>query len=153
MSNGRRKEKRVKSRSVSSGKAVISKNSSSYADCYLLWSFQNIDRDGHFAFNCGRDDLNCDTVLLSIVEYSGRKWKEIDTETHDNGKSKHHFLEYDKLSFRARQRIVAKRLQQDTDLIFSLRLSNKVRIIGLRKDDRLEVIWFDPEHDFCPSTR
>ncbi len=149
-----RKPKQVKSHSDAFPKVVATKNVGSTDDNYLVWSFCRIDRAGHFAFDCNRDDFNECDVLKKVVEYGGRKWKEIKQDTHDSkNKSKHHFLEYNELSDIAKERIAAKRLGEYTDSIYSLSLCNKIRIIGLRSDDRFEAIWFDPEHEFCPSDK
>jgi len=148
------KPKQIKSETPSFPKRVIGGVSGSSDDCYLKWCFYNIDKDGCFAFDCSREGINHLEVLKKIIEYGGRKWKDIRKDTHDqSNKTKHHFLEYDDLSDDAKGRISAKRLEDFTDVIYSMSLCNRLRIIGLRKGDVFEAIWLDPNHDFCPSKR
>lgn len=62
------------------------------------------------------------------MDYSRMKWQDIETQTHDRGKSKHHFLKsLDSLSPEAWERI--------------------------REWEEFHVVWYDPKHEFCPSRR
>lgn len=79
-------------------------------------------------------------------------WAEIRRQTHDAGKSKHHFLtEVDGFSYEALERINKLRLTEDTDRIFSFAFTNLLRIIGLREAEKFYVIWYDAYHQFYPS--
>ena len=80
-------------------------------------------------------------------------WTEISRQTHDNGKSKHHFLDEDSLSDDAIERIRKKHLEDKVDSIFSFALNNKVRIIGVRDGAEFQVIWYDANHVFANSNK
>lgn len=81
-------------------------------------------------------------------------WSEIDHQTHDaKGKGKHHFLSAEGLSKQAKERIKAKRLEDQTDAIYSLALQNVIRIIGVREGATFYVVWYDPKHEFYPSKK
>lgn len=121
-------------------------------NCKQIWVFDSIDRDGIFHFSTLRGDMDCQIILTKVIEYSQRTWQEIKSETHDNGKGCHHFLDPAALSKEAQSRITKMNMGNDTDSIFSMRLSNKIRIIGIRRYEKFIVKWFDPEHKFCPST-
>ncbi|MDM8548969.1 hypothetical protein QUF72_02780 [Desulfobacterales bacterium HSG2] len=41
----------------------------------------------------------------------------------------------------------------DTDELFSLRLSGKQRLWGIRDRETLRILWWDPEHQICPSAK
>ena len=87
-----------------------------------------------------------------MINYSNMTWEEIKRQTHDQGKSKHHMISYDSLSKDARDRFDAKRLSDYEDSLFSFAFNNLTRIIGIRKSEKFEVLWYDPKHEVCPST-
>ena len=120
--------------------------------CKQIWVFDSIDRDGHFNFDPRRSDIKCDDVLEKIIHYSMRTWKDIKGEKHDSGKTKHHFLSYEALSEKAKARIRKLQLEENLDSIFSMRMSNMVRIVGLRDGEKFIVKWYAPHHEFCPSS-
>lgn len=119
----------------------------------VLWVFDNVDKDGDFSFDIDREDFNHKLVLEKMMEYATMTWNEVNRQTHDKGKSKHHFISYDTLSKQAAFRIQAKHLTQDTDLIYSFALQNRLRIIGIRKNEKFHVLWYDPYHQVCPSKK
>ena len=84
-----------------------------------IWKFTNLDKAGEFAFDLRRDDFQHDEVLDKMIHYSNMTWAEIKRQTHDNGRSKHHTLDYEKLSKAAQNRIRAKHLDEKSDQIFS----------------------------------
>ena len=117
---------------------------------YPLWTFEDVDRDGEFKFDPARADFDAKNFLQKVISLSTMTWAEIIKQTHDNGKSKHHFLSSDSLSKEAKKRIAAKKLEDLTDQIFSFAFSNKLRVIGIRETDNptFRVIWYDAEHKF-----
>ena len=62
-------------------------------------------------------------------------------------------MDYDSLSKEARDRITALVLEEDTDRIFSFAFQNRLRIIGLRENEKFHVKWYDPGHRFCISKK
>lgn len=130
-------------------KVSIARDASSSTDGEtLVWSFDKIDKNGDFRFVCGRSDMDHRDLLYYIIQYSARKWGKIKLDTHDDGKSKHHFLNYDSLCSKAQDRI--KFMNIDDDAIYSLALTNRLRVIGLRDGRVFRAIWYDPNHEFCP---
>ena len=117
-----------------------------------VWTFQKIDRSGVFAFDPRRADFDSQDVLLKMLGYSTMTWREIKTQTHDNGKSKHHELNPASLSAQAISRIRAKGFEESTDALFSFALNNKVRVVGIRNGAEFQVVWYDANHEFAPST-
>ena len=117
----------------------------------VIFLFDRIDRDGKFAFDVSRADFDHKGFLQKVIEYSGMTWAEIRKQTHDAGKSKHHYLtEVSRYSSEAQARIVKLRLTQDTDRIYSFAFGNKLRIIGLREREKFHVVWYDANHEFYP---
>ena len=119
----------------------------------MIWVFDTVDVDGVFRFDPHREDFDAEDIFDKLLNYSRKTWAELRYETHDKGKSKHHFLADAELSKEAEERIEKLRLAEDRDRIFSLRLENLTRIIGIRDGEKFIVKWFDPYHRFCPSTR
>jgi len=106
-----------------------------------------------FAFDIDRDDFNHKLVLDKLISYGNMTWADIKRQTHDQGRSKNHYLSEEKLSDEAWGRIKAKRLEDRTDIIFSLALENLLRIIGILENGVFQIIWYDPTHMFCPSKK
>lgn len=117
----------------------------------IIWRFDRLDRSGAFAFDLSREDFNHREMLEKIIAYSNMTWSQVKRQTHDDGRSKHHFLEIGKLSGAAVERISVKQLQEYEDSIFSFAFQNKLRIIGIREGQMFYAVWFDPQHQFCPS--
>lgn len=57
----------------------------------VIWRFDMIDRGGSFAFDLNRNDFRYKEVMEKMLEYSTMTWADVRKQTHDNGKSKHHF--------------------------------------------------------------
>jgi hypothetical protein len=63
-----------------------------------------------------------------------------------------HNVETHKLCDGARRRLRDIELD-DLEGLFSLRLTGKERIWGIRTGGVLRVMWWDPEHQVCPSLK
>lgn len=142
-------KKTKKNRNNSKKTTKISLNTDSMS---VIWTFDEIDRNGKFAFdlNIIEKDKNLITVLEKQISYNLLTWHKIKQQTHDNGKSKHHFLPYEGLSADAIKSIKNYDNNMDFDNIFSFALNNKLRIIGKRDGQIFHVIWYDPKHQFYP---
>lgn len=131
---------------------VIVKEPQSTISNVIVWKFDEIDINGDFAFDVNRDDFNENEVFSKILSYSKMTWGQIKEHKHDNGKPKHHFLtDLTKLSEQAEERIKAKQFMDRTEYLYSLALTNTMRLIGFRNNDIFSVVWYDPHHKFCPS--
>lgn len=65
-------------------------------------------------------------------------------------KRKNHSVEIDKLSSKAKTRLTEIQLE-DIDELTSLRLSSKERVWGILDQGVLILLWWDPNHQVCPS--
>ncbi len=119
----------------------------------IIWMFDKIDRSGNYAFDVNRVDFDHKEVLGKMVDYSSMTWGEVKRQTHDDGKSKNHFLAPGSLSKEAVERLKAKDLEEFSDYIFSFALQNKIRIVGIRNGEKFHVLWYDPDHEICPSKK
>jgi hypothetical protein len=78
----------------------------------------------------------------------GQTWGDIITKSQNN----HHFMAVTKICGAARDRLNALHLD-DTDALFSLRLSGPERIWGILDNGILLVLWWDPFHTIYPVPR
>lgn len=143
--------KKTSKRKEQKSKKTVVKIKSSSDNKNVIWRFDWIDMSGKFAFNINRYDFQHKDVLEKIIEYSSMTWADIKKQTHDYGKSKHHYLAVDKLSKDAKDRLNTKKLMDYNDSIFSFALTNKLRIVGIRSEEFFYVLWYDPNHEVCPS--
>lgn len=144
------REKAVKGYSKGT-KRVVCQGEGSTDHLRSVWVFTDIDKGGKFAFDVSRDDFHHKDVMEKLIEYSKMTWRDIKNHTHDKGKSKHHYLSYQSLSKDARDRFNAKKLEEDSDALFSFALNNTLRIVGIREGEKFKVLWYDPGHEVCPS--
>lgn len=94
---------------------------------------------------------NLETVLNGLAKYENLTWLEIKKMTHDNGKSQNHPVRLDGLTKEAIKRL-NKIKNEDIVSVFSLRLENKFRIIGIRDGAILNILWIDPDHKVCKTS-
>lgn len=66
-------------------------------------------------------------------------------------KHHHHSVRADKLCPEARQRLADLRLEVED--LHSLRLSGPKRVWGFLTQNVLNLLWWDPEHQVCPSLK
>jgi len=117
----------------------------------VIWTFDWIDRSGKYAFDLGRSDFNSQIILDKLINYESMTWAEIMKQTHDKGKSKHHFLNPMGLSKEAKERLSFCGLDDEfSENIFSFALTNKLRVIGIREYNIFHVLWYDPNHEVYP---
>lgn len=117
----------------------------------LTWRFDRVDRSGKFAFDPSRSDFDHREIIDKIISYGSMSWDDLKKQTHDKGKTKHHFLKMEKLSPEATSRVKLLLQEEEFESVYSLALQNLLRIIGVRKDEKFFVMWYDPKHEFCPS--
>lgn len=118
------------------------------------WSTELIDSGGKWAL-CASVFRNhwCKRILPKLVEYERKTWATIANDS--SGKSRgtrNHHIAVSKLSKEARKRL--KKIEMnDLDQLYSFRLGGKKRLFGVVHDDVFKLVWYDPEHEVCPSKR
>lgn len=109
------------------------------------WKFSLFDPEG--PFGDGHDKLDRSTVVDEILpklrSFESMTWTQI-------MQSGSHPISCDRLCKEAKDRLEARSLD-DNDEVFSLRLSGRNRIFGIRQTDCLQILWWDPDHKVCPS--
>ena len=85
-------------------------------------------------------------IHKQLADFERRTWREILVDS----KKQNHAIPTGDLSREARTRLEELKLD-DVDEVISLRLSGKERVFGIRQDVALTLLWWDPEHEVCPS--
>lgn len=143
----RRNQRQSHQQNISSGKNTQSQERLEN-DGYVIFSFRNIDRNGQFAFDL--NVIDCQNFVDKLINFSSMKWSDL---VPPDGKSHHHILSPSSFSDEAKERIRTKGFDKDSDNIFSFRLGNKARLLGIKYVTIFYVVWYDPEHKFAPSKR
>lgn len=121
----------------------------------VQWRFDKLEKTGKFAFDLTREDFDHRKVLEKIIAYSNMTWSEVKAQTHDKkNKTKNHFLDLSKLSAEGRSSFCSKGFEgKYEDSVFSFAFQNMLRVIGIRENEKFYAVWFDPNHEFCPSKK
>jgi hypothetical protein len=87
-------------------------------------------------------------IRVKLGGFEGQTWGEIITRS----KNRNHFMPVTSICGDAQARLNALHLE-DTDALFSLRLSGPERIWGILDNGVLLVLWWDPFHTVYPVPR
>ena len=98
----------------------------------------------------GWSEVGAKTLLLEIIPklhfFETMTWADVEATTGS------HFISVSDCNKDAGDRL--KDIgQEDIDDLFSLRLSGKQRIWGIRDVVILRILWWDPKHLVCPSAK
>lgn len=112
------------------------------------WSLLRLDVDGvdgKWGWR-GIPQTNLWDILEKLRNYESMKWSEIEANY-----KRDHATDVSALHKDARSRLVALKLH-DEETLFRFRLQGKVRIWGRKRGAVFELLWYDPEHEICPSS-
>ena len=101
--------------------------------------------DGKWNWQAVKKPRFLDIVIQRLKAFECMSWQEIIG-------TGSHLIEIDKIIPEARKRLEDLN-QEDVDVLMSLRLSGKKRIWGIRDGSVLKVLWWDPNHEICPSVK
>jgi hypothetical protein len=112
----------------------------------FCWRVSDIDWDGPL----GWSQATCEELLKEVVprlhDLESMKWGEVE------GKTGSHFVEVTNIAPGAQERLVKIRRDEQAQL-FSLRVTGRMRLWGIRDIAILRLLWWDPNHEVCPSHR
>jgi|SRR6267154_4349265 len=109
---------------------------------YPEFKAEQMDKDGPWGWN-KFDSFQIQELLQKIFEFQKLTWQD-----HRNNGS--HFVNRKDLCLEAQKRLIHVQ-KEDLDQIFSLRLSGRKRIWGIKENNILWLLWWDPHHEVCPS--
>lgn len=117
------------------------------------WQLSQVDFEGPYGWGSVDRDTLLGEIHAKLANFETMTWDEILKASggRSSGNNSHE-VEVDKLSSAAQQRLTELR-QLDLDSLFSLRLSGKGRVWGVRDGRVLRVLWYDPDHQVCPTAR
>lgn len=94
-------------------------------------------------------------IYPTLIHFEKKTWFEIEQETYygrGRNKTKHHSIKIAEITSEAKSRLEDLKIE-DIDELFSIRLSGKIRIWGIRKQSHFQILWFDLKHEICPSLK
>ena len=130
-----------------SGQPRLGAQPDSYKTKRPVWRFSAFDWDGKWGLSACASKQWRKHIEGHLASFETMTWAEIERAAGGKGDGKgnnSHPLSREKFSKAARERLV--NLNVLSDSFFSLRLENTVRIYGIREDNCLLVLWFDPYH-------
>ena len=126
--------------------------SKGYYDKHPKWAFQRCDFDhSKWGMACNTHSLTDFFKYLSALEC--QTWSEILTATSGRkGSTRNHYIELPKLVKKAQARAIELNLDEFDELC-SIATAGRSRIWGYIKEGIFYIVWFDPEHEICPSMK
>lgn len=112
-----------------------------------IWSFALLDRFASIGgwIHLRPEDL--DALLPRLCQWERMTWAEILAE---GGRKRNHLIDVSKCIPEAQQRL--KILGQvDQEQLLSLAVNSTARVIGILDRATFRILWWDPEHQICPS--
>lgn len=135
------KQKKTPSSATSRSDKKIVRTSDVQQPTTPSWRFSTVDKSGPFAWPTEAEIEN--QILQKLRQFDSMRWQEIEGPDH-------HSIEVGRLSKAAQTRL-ADIKQDDLDEVFSFHFSGKPRIIGIRDMNVVKLLWWDPDHQVCPS--
>lgn len=144
-----KKNKQISQRDVTFGckQAKSLENPDSFMSRQPSWCFKRLDENSAWGL-CPSD---FSVVISHLVNFERMTWSEIFKQTHDGGRSSNHYIPPGSMCDKARKRFYDLHLDEYADNVYSLRISNKIRIFGLLNDGVFSLLWYDTKHEICPS--
>jgi hypothetical protein len=104
-----------------------------------------LDPESRWSFGrIGENDLLA--LLDRVKSFETMTWTEIE-------RSSNHYIDPELMDKDARDMLAEMRLDDMKDHLFSLRIGAKERLWGIRSEGVFEVLWWDPNHEVCPSKK
>jgi hypothetical protein len=117
----------------------------SLSELPIAWHIRSLDRGGPYCW-AGIDEKTLwSTIHNKLANFETMKWSEVLGDTH------HEIPKY-KLNPEALKRLTEIN-QNDIDTLVSLHLSGTQIIWGIRKYNIFRILWWDPGHKVCPSSK
>lgn len=108
------------------------------------WRFARSKRYNSYGWDSLKDKLAY--VIEKLQDLEGQTWADIFRD-----KKKHHPISVKALITDAQRMLEAN--HEDVDEVFSVHISSTERVFGIIESEVgiLNIIWWDPKHEICPS--
>lgn len=131
---------------------IQANNPDNYYKLNAKWKFHRYCLDNSLPIS--KDDWSIweNNILPKLIEFQEMTWEQIfKIPKGRGGGSKHHNVRIDKFTDKGLE--IIDNLKIECDEVFSLRLSGKERIIGFLELGVLEILCYDPGHEFIQSSK
>lgn len=119
-------------------------NPNSFLSKNPVWRFSKRDKE-HPKWKINSEDID-EFILEKLCSYETMTWDEIlKANGGRNQGNNNHYIEINLFINEAKKRIEELNIFEDS--LFSLRLSGKVRLLGILRDGIFTIIWLDNEHE------
>jgi len=128
-------------------------NPNSFYNQNPTWSFSKCDFDHEDWGLCSCVDMRAmSKILKSLNSWEYQSWNDILTATSGkrNG-TRNHAISVGEIIKPAQKRLEELNLYYDE--LYSLRLTGAERLWGIIEGGVFRVIWYDPNHEICPSQK
>lgn len=109
-----------------------------------VWAFQSIDTGGRWNW-LKLEESGLPDVIAKMGEFEKMDWA-----LHKQNGS--HPIPIAHLCGDAQRRL-AQIKQDDAGSLYSFRFTGKQRMWGIRDNNVIRLLWWDPEHQVCPSLK
>lgn len=103
---------------------------------------EQMDSKGPWGWN-GIDSIQLQEIFQRIFDSQKITWQEL----RNTGS---HYVEKEALCPEAQRRLIEIQ-KDDLDQLFSLRVTGRKRIWGIKEGKIFWLLWWDPNHEVCPS--
>jgi hypothetical protein len=105
---------------------------------------EQMDNEGPWGWNYF-NSAHLQELFQKIFESQKLSWQDL----RNNGS---HFVNREDLCSEAQKRLTNIQ-KEDLDQLFSLRIMGRKRIWGIKEGNILWFLWWDPNHEVCPSSK
>lgn len=112
------------------------------------WTTYTCDFEGPFGWShVDLKELHLD-IIPKLQNFETQTWSELETQSGGH----HHFSKVSDFSEAARKRLdeIVEHKEGIYAELFSLRLQGSVRIWGVKERAKLQILWYDPDHQVYP---
>jgi hypothetical protein len=117
-----------------------------YQDAHPSWSFSILDRFAPVGGWVRLTTDDHDELLERFQAWEKSTWHDILMRDARNN----HRIDVDRCCAASQQRLKFLGLD-DLDQLVSLRVNTRARVIGILDRGVFKLLWWDPEHEVCPS--
>lgn len=112
----------------------------------ITWRVSLLRRSGNWGWNDIQNAVLWNSVFVKMSNFESMTWAQIKRGV------RNHSIARSKLCRNAQKELDDQHLD-DIEELFQLGLSGTERIWGVRIGRVFQILWWDPDHTVCPSTK
>ena len=124
-------------------KIQSSKSPESAAKKKPIWNLKLFDLEGPWGVCKINKASTLEEIRIKLSNYSTMTWAQIEGDLN-------HSIEISSCIKKAQKRLIDLQLD-DISNLFSFRFSGKKRLYGKKQNEIFFPVWWDPDHEICPS--